>query len=182
MQNALRNPLGAILMLAGGALTIVGSFLPWAKASVLSVSVTANGMDGDGELTLILGIALAVFGAISLTRTLRPLAILAIIAGVLIAAIGLYDASTVKDDIPTDAIAGGLEVTVELGLWLVIAAGVIGIIGGVIALMSGKREAMAGAPAMPGGFGSASRATTPPPVGPPAGSTPPPPPPMDPAP
>ena len=174
MQNttARRNPLGAVLMIVGGALSIAGSFLPWAKASVQSISATANGMDGDGELTLILGIALAVFGVISLTRSVRPVTILGIVAGVLIAAIGLYDASTVKDDIPAEAIAGGLKVTVEFGLWIVIAAGVIGTIGGVLALMAGKREEMAGAPAMPGGFGASDGMATPSSAAPPVSSPP----------
>lgn len=41
------------IVYAGGALSIVGAFLPWATL----LGVTVSGIDGDGIITLVLGIA-----------------------------------------------------------------------------------------------------------------------------
>jgi hypothetical protein len=52
-----RAPIGAILAIAGGALLVVGSFLPWAEVSGGGTSVTANGVDGsDGYVTVVAGL------------------------------------------------------------------------------------------------------------------------------
>ena len=52
-QTTANTETGEKFVYAGGALSIVGAFLPW--ATLLGISV--SGIDGDGIITLVLGIA-----------------------------------------------------------------------------------------------------------------------------
>jgi hypothetical protein len=174
-----RSPLGGILMIVGGALAAVGSFLTWAEVTVGDQSASATGMDGsDGYLTLIGGVILVVAGVVAMRTTNRRFAILGIVAGLLVAGVGIYDAVTAEDSV-RDSLAifsgvGEIEVSIAIGLFLVIGAGIIGMIGGVIAAATANRDALAAAPSMPGAapvtMGTAPGAmgtTSTPPAGPP---------------
>lgn len=203
--TARRSPIGAILMLVGGALAAIGSFLTWANVRVSDVSASAKGTDGsDGYITLVGGVILIAVGLATLRAGRRGLAILAIIAGLLTAGVGIYDAVTAEDSVldavaeqvapqvgasveqvravlQQEADAGSLDIKLQLGLYLVIAGGALGLVGGVIAVATAKRDALAAAPTMPGSAPMASPMSSepvvsPPPVGPPVGSPPPPPP------
>jgi hypothetical protein len=48
-----------VLVLGGAALLLAGSFLPWARAEAGPFTATKNGIDGDGVLTLVLAIVIA---------------------------------------------------------------------------------------------------------------------------
>jgi hypothetical protein len=205
-------PIAPILMVVGGALAAIGSFLSWANVTVSDVSATAKGTDGsDGYITLIAGIILVVIGVISFRGGRRALAILAILAGLVAGGVGIYDAATAEDSVldavakeiapqvgaGVDAVravlqqsadAGDLDIKIQTGLYLVIAGGALGLIGGVIGVATAKRNAMRGAPSMPATMGSEPSSasppmttgdTAPPPMSPPPAS-PPPPPPFDP--
>ena len=49
MQTATprRTPIGAILMILGGVIAAVGSFMTWANVTVSDVSASAKGTDGS---------------------------------------------------------------------------------------------------------------------------------------
>ena len=157
-EGSTRAPVGAILAIVGGALLAVGSFLAWAEVSGGGTSVTAKGVDGsDGYITLAAG-AVALLVGIAMTRQARRmLAVLVILAGIVGGGIGLYDALTAKDSVldaaaeelaPTfgasaervrvaldQAIdAGQLSVSISIGLYVVIAGGVVALIGGILGL------------------------------------------------
>jgi hypothetical protein len=93
-----------LLWIAAGAV-ILGSFLPWATAGIVSV----NGTNGDGVLTLILGAC----AALAAFRYHTVAAALLAAAGV----VGVYDAAKVAD------VGAGIGV----GLWLVIAGAILGV-------------------------------------------------------
>jgi hypothetical protein len=156
---------GGIVAIVGGALLALGSFLPWAKVSGQGASVTANGIDGsDGYLTLAAGVAALLIGILLLMRgTRRILAVLVILAGIVGGGLGLYDAVTAKDSVldaaaedlaPSFGVspdrvraaleqavdAGQIGVSVSFGLYLVIAGGVVALVGGVLGLREPAAE------------------------------------------
>lgn len=172
-ETSRRPPIGGVLLLIGGALSAIGSFLTWADVTVADVTASAKGVDGsDGYLTLIGGIVLIGTGIAALRSPRRVVAIVGIVAGLVVTGVGIYDAVTAEDSVldavaediaPTlgasvaevrdvlqgSADAGDLEVTLQVGLFLVIGGGVLGAVGGVIAAATAKRDALARAPSMP---------------------------------
>jgi hypothetical protein len=166
-------------MVVAGALAGVGSFLTWANVTVADVSASATGTDGsDGYITLVAGILLFVVGIVSLRAGRRALAILAIVAGLVAGGVGIYDAATAQDSVldavaeqlapqvgaSVDAVravlqrsadAGDLDISLQLGLYLVIAGGALGLLGGVTALVRSSAERSTAIP-MPGPAGPAT--------------------------
>ncbi len=173
-----RAPIGAILAIVGGALLLVGSFLPWAEVSGGGQSVSAKGIDGsDGYITIATGLIALVAGIMLLRQSRRVLAILALVAGLIGGGLGLYDALTAKDNVldaaaeelaPTfggsaeqvrvlldEAIdAGQLSISMSFGIFIVIAGGVLALVGGFLS-MRGSDEAGAGSTSPATGFTSA---------------------------
>jgi hypothetical protein len=175
----------------------LGSFLAWAEVSGGGTTVTAKGVDGsDGYITLGAGLVAIVAGIVMARGTKRVLAVLLILAGIVGGGIGLYDAMTAKDSVldaaaeelaPTfgasteqvrtaldQAIdAGQLSVTISIGLYVVIAGGVVVLVGGILGLRGSSESAVAGqadAPAPPMtemGVPDAPPAPMPPPASPP---------------
>lgn len=54
--------------MAGAALMILGSLLPWATVRIASLTVTRQGTDGDGVQTLLMGAAALVVLALAMRR------------------------------------------------------------------------------------------------------------------
>ena len=79
------------LVLAG--VVVVAAFLPWARVSLGIFSVSKNGVDGDGVITLILGLAIGGASLLNVYGRLRCglMAVGSVILGGIIAAIGVYD-------------------------------------------------------------------------------------------
>jgi hypothetical protein len=163
-------PIAAILAICAGALLAIGSFLAWAEVSGGGTSVTASGVDGsDGWITLVCGASVLLVGITFLRASgRRAIATLAVVAGLIGAAIGLYDALTAEDRVLDDAAeelavqfggtpqevralldqaidAGELGISISVGLYLVIVGGVLGVVGGAL----GMRRVPEPAPALP---------------------------------
>lgn len=115
-----------ILVLVGGGLAIMGAILPWASATApLIGTVNAAGTEGDGKLTLALGVLVVVLGIVGLTDR-RPLSWwLAGIAGAVVVWAGVYDATNASARIAdAEGVSKGLlTASVGIGLWITIAAG-----------------------------------------------------------
>jgi hypothetical protein len=178
-----RAPIGAILLLIGGALAAIGSFLTWADVRVGDVSASAKGVDGsDGYITLVLGVVAILAGIVALRAPKRAIAVVGIIAGVVIMGVGIYDATTAEDSVldsvaedvapslgaPVDQVrnvlqqqadSGQLNVSLQVGLYAVIAGGALALVGGVIAAATAKREEATDA-AMPGADPPMTTSTT----------------------
>lgn len=128
-----------VVVLAGAALLVLGSVLPWAKlevsSSLFSVSDTKNGLDGDGVLTLVLAVvAVLVF---LLVKSRKVTGWLVTVAGFLAGAIAIYDIVDVKGafddlDVPSSINA---DATVGVGLWIAAVAAVVLFVGGVLCLV-----------------------------------------------
>jgi hypothetical protein len=164
-----------IVAIVGGALLAVASFLPWAEVSGQGASVTANGIDGsDGYLTLGAGIVAVLVGVVTLMRGARRiLAVLAILAGIVGGGLGLYDALTARDSVLDAAAqelapafgvspdrvrtaldqavdAGQIGVSVRFGLYLVIAGGIVVVVGGILGLRDSAPRIVATMPVATG--------------------------------
>lgn len=163
-EGSTRAPVGAILAIVGGALLAIGSFLAWAEVSGEGTTVTAKGVDGsDGYITLAAGAVALLVGIAMTRRTKRMLAVLVILAGIVGGGIGLYDALTAKDSVldaaaeelaPTFGVsaeevravldqaidAGQLSVSISIGLYVVIAGGLVALVGGILGLRGSAAE------------------------------------------
>ncbi len=123
------------MTLAGAALVVVGSFLPWGTVSFPGGSLTESGMDVDGWISLILGLAIAAAGALALVR--EGLASIAVIVlGALTVLLGIYELTQIND--AGDLVPPGVDVSVGvgIGIWLLI----IGAAGAIVAGVLGRRS------------------------------------------
>lgn len=153
-----------IVSIVGGALLVVGSFLPWAEVSGSGASVTAKGLDGsDGFITLAAGLVAVVIGLVMLRATRRAVAVVAVLAGLVGGGLALYDALTAEDSVldaaaedlaPTLGVSadqvraaldqavdsGQLGVSVGIGPYMVIIGGVVVTLGGVLGMRESATE------------------------------------------
>ncbi len=115
-------PLPTILVLGGGVLLVVGSFLPWATASTVFGSLSRSGVDGgDGWITTIIGALILLFGAMTLRQASRGLNLLIAVGAAIAFLIFVFDLVDVNNRIASiEAEGQGLALgTVGFGLWLV---------------------------------------------------------------
>jgi len=162
-------PTVALFAIVGGLLSAVGSFLAWASVSAAGQGVSAKGTDGtDGYITLVAGIILILYGVARLTGsamgTKKAMAVIAIVAG----GVAVYDAVTAKERVLDEASSqvassagvtkdqartlldqavssGQVAISLSFGIFVVMAGGVLGLIGGVMGLRSPAEPA----PGMP---------------------------------
>ncbi|KGM15210.1 hypothetical protein N867_10825, partial [Actinotalea fermentans ATCC 43279 = JCM 9966 = DSM 3133] len=114
---------------------LIGSFLPWATIDMWLGSYSANGTEGDGVITLLLGVAAGVL--MGLWK--RPLVIIAAVASglaALVAVANLIDVGRSMGDL--DGLA---DVSPGLGLILTLLAALAGV---VLAVLGQAQLAKAG--------------------------------------
>jgi hypothetical protein len=134
------NPLVKVLALGGAALAAIGSFLPWATVSGGFVDISKNGMDGDGVITLVGALvfgglaAWSLLGSWSKGRMIGALVVAVLVT--LIAVIDIADVASRFSDIDTEAL--GLDVSIGIGLWIVLLGGLAGVAGCIMALVAAK--------------------------------------------
>ena len=130
-------------ILATGAcsvVTLIASFMPWAHAGPYE----ASGINTDGQITLFLSaiaVLMAIWGSGRTGIRSWPVVSLGIMVTCmgLIAAIGVMDVSNV-DDISIPGLDRLFDVDVSLGLWLILIAGIVGTLTGLVALVAGVRD------------------------------------------
>ena len=101
----------------------IAAFLPWATADAVIISSTKTGIEGDGVITLVLG--LVALPCIVYAHWRSWVWLLPAIMGVAIAAIGIYDwaeLTGLSSDVATVSVGAGLVLTVVGGLVLTIMA------------------------------------------------------------
>jgi hypothetical protein len=131
-----------VLTFGGAAGLIVGSLLPWVKAEAGFISVSKNGVDGDGVFTLVLGAAIAL--VFLLSRRPRRAAVAVTILGGIAAAIAAYDTIDISkkaDEITRNATVS-INADVGIGLWLALGGSIAVLIGGVLALNRAPRSSV----------------------------------------
>jgi hypothetical protein len=200
-------PIGGVIAAVGGALAVIGSVLTWAtvKSDLFGGDPVQNvkGLSGDGKITVVLGAIAMLAGVVTLVSrnpgARRALAIAAIVGGLGAAALGVFDLVDLKTNAIDDIITGlgadpntitgeqrrqvedAFTVTVGMGLYLTIAGGAIGLIGGIMSLRRRPDESLPlAAPPPPAsgdtgtGFPASPSMPAPPPAAPPGPDEPPP--------
>jgi len=141
------RPVRVWLVLGAGVAAVLGSFLPWASISAPIVgTMTMSGVDGpDGWITAGLGLLLILYGSLILRgrNTPRVLPVLAALAGLGLFGLGGWKvadlwtrvadmreeiAPSAEEDIfgIRQAMSQAVQVHVGFGLWLLMAAGLVG--------------------------------------------------------
>jgi hypothetical protein len=130
--------------LVSAVLMIVGAFLPWVNTEVMGMSESTSGFMGSGKgapgaLTVIFGVLCAIF--IFLDKKWSNIA--AMVLAILSIAWVLERFATIKEKIGAIPNLGmfSVKVSMGLGLYLIIAAGVGVIIGAVMSMRSNKPTA-----------------------------------------
>ncbi|ODU24648.1 MAG: hypothetical protein ABT15_00035 [Pseudonocardia sp. SCN 73-27] len=133
-----------IVTAVGGLLAIVGSFLPWVtiRAGAFG-SLSVAGIEGDGIITLIVGVLILAVGILRLVKPSIPALVqrLPILFGLVVVAIGVYVIINLNSTMAAAGGAGGgiaadlaaaLDISLGFGLIMTIVGGVVAIVGGVI--------------------------------------------------
>jgi len=110
---------GILFMIIG----MIGSALPWATISQYSLS--KNGLSGDGMITIVFSLlALGFFIIALINRAKWPFVVTAVMSAI-IALVGIYDAAKLAS-----------EISVGIGLYLVIIAGLLGLAAGIAGIVA----------------------------------------------
>jgi len=119
-------PGSAKVALAGGALTAVGSVLPWANA----LGNTVSGLDGDGVITLFLGVIVAVVALVVNWNRLAKGGSAAIGGISVVIAFNAYSNLTNASGFGASLVSPGY------GLYLTILGGLVVVVGALLGYTS----------------------------------------------
>jgi hypothetical protein len=133
------SPQARWLWLGGAAAVVIGAILPRASVATPFGTISKNGTDGDGIITMILGIATGVLLVIRWNRArARGLTIAALVLSVLIGFVAVFDMIDVKSRFSTSSVS--LTASIGVGLWLTLLGAVAALTGTILALASGRRR------------------------------------------
>jgi hypothetical protein len=123
--------------IAGGILLAFGSLLPWRTATFpLGGTISIAGVEGDGVLTLVLGIVVGATGlVIAMQDGSRVASAFGVIAAVASSFITYIAFASAKETIDIVEAAGLSTATIGIGLWMVAVGAVAGLIGTIGSLM-----------------------------------------------
>jgi len=116
-MKSITGSTSTIVALVGGVVALLGSFMTWASIEGFG---SAGGMEegGDGVITLIVAIA-TVAAAIFLKDKARMIAV--VVGGAIIAIVGIINVL----DINSTSNDTGIPISVGIGLWMVLAGGIV---------------------------------------------------------
>jgi len=146
-----RAAVAGVLALVGGLAAVIGSFLPWAEISAGPFTEQAKGIDGwEGKAAIVAGIVMiaagarVVLGSHQAIMRMRPGAA---IGGVVALGVGLYTALTAREqlldaaqgqlpraEVEAALDSGLLELSIAIGLIIVIAGGAQGILAALLTI------------------------------------------------
>lgn len=127
------------LLVGAALLALIGAVLPWAEVrAVFFGQLDVAGTEGDGVITLLLGLVLGALGVLApLAGNPRWLGVVALVTSVVIFAVGAYDLADVTraaSELRTELF--GIDARPGPGLYLTVVAGVVGLAGGVGVLLT----------------------------------------------
>jgi hypothetical protein len=132
----------SLVVIAGGALVILGSFLPWISVNSAFGTIGRSGMDGggDGVITLVLGVGIVVIGATRFLGMVAPSGAIRfwppLLAGIIAVALAVIEGIYVSDRLAgtTSEYVSG---STGSGIW---AIGIGGVLTALAAIRSGPRR------------------------------------------
>ena len=133
------------LLLGAAALIIIGSFLPWAKATVVFLGTfTESGFQGgDGWVAIGIAAPLAYLGIRAVTSP-QPVrvGVLALVLAAALSAFVVYETADVSNKLSNvnDVSLGLAHATIGIGLWVMYAAAAFALIGSTGIIVKGQRD------------------------------------------
>jgi hypothetical protein len=122
-----------VIAAAGAGLLAIGSFMPWVSVNVgMFGSISVNGMDGDGVLTLFAGVAAGVLLLLGALLGQKVLLLLGAIAGGGGGAVALYDLININNEISAFD-DGMVSAQPGAGLFVCLTGGVVALVLGIVA-------------------------------------------------
>src|SRR5262245_52527187 len=118
-------------MAIGGGLVVIGSFMPWASVTSIFGTISIAGTQGDGKITLVLGLIIVVLAILELSGTAGGIRWVTLIFGFLAAGAGVLDMTNVSSRLG-EAASDVVQPAVGVGLYAVVAGGVAVIAGGFL--------------------------------------------------
>ena len=118
---------GRLIALVAVVFGVIGSFLPWVQLEILLLTVSDSGTNGDGRITLVLFLA----GGLALLLGHRPIhATLSMLLCTVAGFVALYDLTNISGYASRNDFTEASEViTAGTGLYVSLAAAVVGLIG-----------------------------------------------------
>lgn len=144
---------GSVLLILGGALMVVGSFLNWLSVDAptltsFGVDLSFNGFGGEGEtkdgpVFVFLAVVLVAFGVTMLAaKKVLAVAILSVVVASLALLAAYVDVKDVRDSIDElKTLDNAITATMGPGLWVVLAGAVVGLVGGIATLAVRRKPA-----------------------------------------
>lgn len=133
--------IGGIIVIVMGLVVIIGSILPWATAQSAFGSISKNGIEGDGKITLATGIITLLCGIAILISSKNSgwigLAVIASLASLAIAIIDLVDVSNKLGSVSNQYV----KASAGIGLYVVLVGGLVGIVGALVSAVKGQPKA-----------------------------------------
>jgi hypothetical protein len=121
---------------------IIGGPMPWARFESEFLDLSVAGTDGDGTLTLLIGVGVAALTITWLFVARTAKIVLAICAGGasgLAGLIALVDLADIEGTFADDPFPASDILQPGAGLWLTIGASVLGMVGAAIMLVAAMR-------------------------------------------
>ncbi len=131
------------MLLAAGIAAIIGAVLPWVRADAAFFTLRRAGTEADGRITLVLGVLLGTAAIVAVaTRAFRAwVGAGGILLSAFVIAIAVADIVDVNDKARPIEAAGIARISVGGGLWLTLAAGLVGLAGGIALLIRPSAQA-----------------------------------------
>jgi len=128
------DPLGFVAV-AGGVLMVLGSFLPWATVDGVLGNQSVSGMEGDGVITLVLGLVAAALGVVAVIRgggIGKGIGILlvAALAGIILA----IDWTQIEDLAGDSIFEDVISFNTGIGMYTIAVAVALALVGGILTL------------------------------------------------
>jgi hypothetical protein len=123
------------VMLAAGALVIIGSFATWVTASLGIFSVSENGISGDGKITLLLAILAIGAELLQLQITKPALSVATLVLFGLLTIMSVYEFFNISS---TSYSSDGITITATVGFGVYLC--LVGSIAGVAASIIERRR------------------------------------------
>jgi hypothetical protein len=127
---ATQSTLPAALTGLAGLAVVVGSIMPWASIATAFGTVSVAGTEGDGKITLALGVGLLILAAVQISNANPGLRLFSAIVGAGTGVVAVIDIANVSSKVG-EVSSAFARASVGSGLYVVLVGGALAIIGAV---------------------------------------------------
>lgn len=125
------SPVTAALTGLAGLAVVVGSIMPWASIATAFGTVSVAGTEGDGKITLALGVVLLILAAVQINSGSAGLRLFGAIVGAGAGVVAVIDIANVSSKIGAVSSVFA-RASVGSGLYVVLVGAAVAVIGAVV--------------------------------------------------